>query len=401
MRGNTAVMACLADVHFDDPWAWRLLEELRSEFLEPLREIREELDAVLILGDLFHRRVSMNGAAAAAVLMFMRELLRITNPDPPHGRKIPVRILRGTVTHDHSMLESFKFMESDGVEVADTVCTEEMELTSVVTPDNPVEEEYVFNLLYLPEEYPQDWREYYADVLPPRSGKPFDVIFGHGMVDFAAHSSLLLESERPIKSAVVFPTGTLVQSAAVSVFGHVHVAQSHKTVHYCGSFSRFAFGEDQPKGWILLELDGEGGGTKVIRKKNTKAPEYRTVGLYDLIEADEDVESAAGKISTILEGCNLRMVVGTDITPELSSRISVLREHFAEDPRLKIERKLVKATEPEAGSEDDGLNFVRQRELPVDETIHRHINETKPSLGLTLEEVRTIIAPGEQAADAG
>ena len=381
MNGNKLVAACIADIHMYDKNAWPLLEELRSEFLEPLRKMGNKLDAVFILGDLFHGKVSMNGAAASAVLQFMNELADITEP-----RDITVRVLKGTATHDHSMLNALSFLGARGIEVYNDVTTEDIEvfIKGVL---------YEFSILYLPEEYPKDWREYYGNVLPPRDGIPYDIILGHGMVDFAAFSSLLLESERPIKSAVVFPTDLLVRSGTVSVFGHVHVAQSNKSVHYCGSFSRIAFGEEQPKGWLLLEMDAETSAVRITRKRNKKAPEYRTLSIFEVMQEDEEAESALEKIGPILEKSRLRLTVDSEVSPEMSSKISVLREHFSGDDRFRIERRLLKKKTVSEGAEDDGLDFVRKKELPVDETIHRHISGNKPNLGITLEDVRGVISP--------
>jgi DNA repair exonuclease SbcCD nuclease subunit len=382
MKNNSIVFACISDIHFYDAGAWRLLDELRSEFLEVCKKRKNEIDGYFIIGDLFHTRVSMNGAAAAAVLLFMKELAIIAD-----GK--PIRVIKGTTSHDHSMLESLRFMQSDGVEVIDTLTTEEMTFQEKGN-------EYSLELLYLPEEYPQDWKEYYAEVLPAPDGKPFDIIFGHGMVDFAAHSSLLIESERQIKSAVVFPTDLLVDSALVSVFGHVHVAQSNKSIHYCGSFSRMAFGEEQQKGWLMLEMDGNTGESKIVRMKNTKAPIYKTLNVVDIMEDSSDVDNIAAEISGILQNSHLRIVVGNDVSNDMSTKVSMLREHFAEDNRFHIERRLLKVSTSTAEDDGDGLDFVRKNELPLDETIHRHISENKPNLCLTLEETRAIISPSDQ-----
>jgi len=382
----------VSDIHFHDTIARRLYEELEGSFLHHLEQEAPEVDMVVIAGDLFDRKVMFNSDAAMLALKFVGRIVDLMHDDLTDGHK-PVRILKGTRTHDHDLLNTFNFMDKGkNVEVVNTITGEE------VVPH--------FNVLYIPEEYPVDWQEYYSDWLActeteieAESESPaWDVIFLHGMIDFEAHSSIVIDSERPVHSAPVFPTDVLLASGYVTIAGHVHVPSSRQDrIFYCGSYTRFAYGEDHPKGWIRLEYDAEIGASKVLRIENTAAPEYKTVRLSEVYDPEADVDENVKSIQEVAEGIHLRLDVDMEQGEKVRSDLAVVRERFADDDRLKlkIDRRGV-LPKPE-DSEDQRTEFLAKPGTTVAEAVHGYVGVTSPDVSITLDEVKQIISPEKES----
>ena len=80
------------------------------------------------------------------------------------------------------------------------------------------------------------------------------MIFGHGMVNEVAFVAKMQQSELTMQKAPIFKTDTLLDICEGPIFfGHIHKSQCiQDRFYYVGSFSRWVFGEEEPKGFFTV-----------------------------------------------------------------------------------------------------------------------------------------------------
>jgi DNA repair exonuclease SbcCD nuclease subunit len=374
----------ISDIHFRDDYADGIYSELHEYFLSRLIDEAASVDLVILAGDTFHKRVQLDSKSAILALSFVRE---VASAAPG----TPIRVLRGTIRHDFDMPRAFASLGIENLRVVETVSCEDFYGSEG--------EEY--RVLFIPEEYPSDWREYYSEFLPEDEDGPFyNAIFGHGTVDFAAFSSQSIESERPIKSAPVFPRTLLDSAAPVSVFGHIHVAQSEGNVHYLGSFSRSAHGEEDPKGWGILELRDDGT-YNLERVVNHGAPTFVKVKASSVVKGPSlDPEKIVDALRKKLRGgANVRLVLDGRFSGDdgWRAKATVIREALQGYPGFSMDASRASDAEIGAADEtleaDDPVNEAIEQERPLEEVIAEFIRIESPDLEASPEEILKIISP--------
>jgi len=360
----------LGDVHFKPEGARQLYDELYESIIVPLQDQHEEVDAFVFLGDYFHGKVSINSDCAYYATKFLIDVLELM------GDK-PVRMIKGTKTHDYNQLNFFRFLQND---------SRNFEIVNEVTEEQLFDDVVV---LYIPEEYPVNWQEYYSQYLEDNDS--YDIIFFHGMMDFAAHSSIVIESERQVHSAPVFPADYILERCYVAVGGHVHNWMTYKgDIHYTGSFTRWCFGEEKAKGWIQLSYDPEDGSHSIKRIKNKLAPTYDTIKLSDIWDGESPVEDLVNELNDLKDNKNLRVKNDIDRNEETKATLAVLREHFADDNTLKIDNS-GQMTMEKIKSAEDNFEFVKEEGIEPHIAIQKFIAVVNPKLDITEDDILEII----------
>lgn len=220
------------DLHGGAFEAKRWYDELDARLLNYISRF-SLLDYVILNGDLFDTKISINSEHAKYILLFLTKLVNICIQK---GTKL--RILKGTESHDNKQLEILEslFLNS------------ECDIRMIHT----VESEWLFDdlhVLYIPEEYIDDKSIYYKEHFRNK----YDMIFGHGLIQEALHMAATQESESTMPKAPVFKSEELIDICHGPIFfSHVHNKITiKKRIHYTNSFSRFAFGEENNKGYYV------------------------------------------------------------------------------------------------------------------------------------------------------
>lgn len=247
----------ISDIHAGAVPAEALYDELNESFLKYIKSLKI-LDFIVIAGDLFDNKLSLNSEHTKYIFVFLKKLLDICVK-----KNTKLRIIKGTEFHDNKQLDILKFLYSANIDlkIFDTVGDEE------IFPG--------FNVLYIPEEYIQDKDEYYE----PYFSKSYDMIFGHGLINEVAFTAKLQSSEVTMNKAPIFKSENLLQVAKGPIFfGHIHKPQCIKDrIYYTGSFTRWVYGEEEPKGFMLVVYTPETANYEVEFIENTKAPLYNTM----------------------------------------------------------------------------------------------------------------------------
>lgn len=334
----------IADIHLgkkDDKILWKELQEVF------ISTITDELDLLVIAGDLFDRVIKLNEITSNYVFKFIDQLVILSKI---HNFKI--RIVKGTRSHDFNQLNNFQAYEiDDSFGIANEVCDEEL-FEGV-------------NVLYIPEEYIEDPEEYYKEYFSNK----YDLIFFHGMMDFAGCSAHLSENKNA-KTAPTFKSSMIAELSYGPVCGgHIHIGEDYKNkIFYTSSFSRFNFGEPEMKGFIDYTYDTITKDYEVMRIENTLAPEYVTVKLQDL---DGNLEEKLDKIKTLREGYeNVRIDINETDKKGNEGVIEAIKNLTDDNVKLKVANSFEE-------SYDSRFDFVLKRTYPLDETIKKFINITK------------------------
>lgn len=254
---KTYIGAVISDIHFGAMPAQRLFDELDKGFLKYLKSLKI-LDFVVIDGDLFDNKLNLNSEHVKYAFIFLRKLMEIC---VSHNTKL--RIIKGTEFHDNKQLDVLKFFSNFNVDfkIFETVDNEEL------FPN--------FNVLYIPEEYMADKKEYYKDYF----NKEYDMIFGHGLMNEVAFVAKNQESEVTMQKAPIFKSEELLNICKGPIFfGHIHKSQCIKdSIYYVGSYSRWVYGEEEPKGFMMCGYTPHTGKFEVEFIENKLAPEYNTI----------------------------------------------------------------------------------------------------------------------------
>jgi DNA repair exonuclease SbcCD nuclease subunit len=225
----------VGDIHF----GYYPPELLYKEFKLIINTIEDNaIDCVVIAGDYYDTKLSMSSAHAVYSVKAFSDLIKTCEE-----LGIKVRQIKGTNSHDpENQLKNLAQIANS------SKCDYKLFLT--------VDEEEIFpgmNVLYIPEEYMENSEEYYKDYF----NKKYQLIFGHGMFEETNFSSK--NKFQTMKKYPIF-NSTKMEDICEGpiVFGHIHTAQRIRNrIQYTGSLVRSRFGEEEAKGFYIVDFDSE------------------------------------------------------------------------------------------------------------------------------------------------
>lgn len=365
----------LADIHIgsvrDTDYVLRVIEDILDRELVFIKT-----DAVVILGDLFHRSLRVNEDYTKLALKVIGGLIERCSKN-----KCKIRMIYGTEGHEagqYHLITQYPGTIDVDLKVITKVCSEEL------FPGTRV--------LYLPEEYITDPNTYYEEAF----SEHYDYIFGHGIIQegmpMIGPESAGSGEKRPAR----FKSGQLAAAGDLVVFGHYHCfTDLGNNVYYLGSLFRDSFGEETPKGYGVVE-DG-----KFRFIENIEAYVYRTY------EYPEDSEIFSGIDALKAEIERIRSENSQIFSGEKHGRIRMIfhiprnvDNAFIETMRTMLfnEKNIVtlirQVTEEERELENTisvEYDFILDKSLSVVDKIHRYIGKNFPDMSITLEELSGFI----------
>ena len=303
----------IADIHFGAISSKDLYKDLRRTFLKQIREDEENIDLVVIAGDLLDHKISFNSEISRTCINFIMDLYRLAKK-----KDFKIRILKGTKNHDLDQLNNFLYLEK----------RTDVDFKIINVLQSEVIDGY--DVLYIPEEYMEDPKSYY------NFGKlKFDICFLHGTFNHVEFTSKTITSEKAISTAPIFSYEqfkSLVRGPVIC--GHIHIHSEYKKkIFYVGSFERWKFGEEEPKGYCRFILN-EDNTYEVEFIKNKYAKKYVTVDIDDV--NFDDSESLEKKIDEIKKYKakkkidHLRLNVNKNLYENLAD-LTIMKKFFTEE----------------------------------------------------------------------
>jgi DNA repair exonuclease SbcCD nuclease subunit len=341
---NIITIAAIADIHFgaDFTQTIGLSQALKKHFIEKL--LVSPPDIIVIGGDLFDRKLSVNSTEAVLCNDFIISLVNLF----PTAYKL---LIKGTRTHDLNQLDLFRPLVGEYFRIYETVAVE-----------------HILNMkiLIIPEEY-YPGKEVYDKYLKVDS--PYDWVFFHGLFSHAGSYAKASNMNKICFSWEDFKDNVYGRVAG----GHIHLSLSYKNIDYCNSFDRWRHGEEGDKGYLYYTYDIA---KKTTEKKfvvNEDAFKYVTVSYKDIagLKTDDLVLKLA---STAQEVKSLRVKIGADdpVTDEMLR--SLLTVSF-DIPNLTIDKKT------QSRSSENNISVERQKEL------EERRNEISKYSSLSFEEI--------------
>lgn len=335
--------------------------------------------AVVIMGDYFHRLLKVNEDHTALAINIMSFLVRLCKKND-----IKLRIVYGTESHDSGQYILFNYhLTEPGLDfkIITTVTVEEL------FPGVKV--------LYLPEEYMMSKEDHYKDYL--YSGNTYDYIFGHGVI---SEGMPMLQFDNKPKSnekhVPHFKSGELSSVSKICLFNHYHCySDLGDGVYYVGSLFRDSFGEEDPKGYGIIDNN------TFTFVENTKAYIYKTYEFPEDSELYKTSENLIKEIKRIKdENANifngevvgkirLKFNIPIDVDPSFKENI---RSLLFNDKNISL---LMKESSADLIAEvqetiDEEYDFILDNSLIITDKIHQYINKKYDS-DMSLEELTKYI----------
>lgn len=338
----------ISDIHIGKKDDMRLKEELEI-FFDYLKDT-ENIDMITISGDLFDRVLTANEYGTTLALEFIQRLIDLYVPE------IDIRIIKGTRSHDFNQLDILKvFKEKAGSHFK-------------IIEKNEVEVFNGYKILYLPEEYPTDYDDFYKENLLGVEDKVYDFIIGHGMIDFIAFTGYEDDSENRVHGTPTHKADDLIRvTKGPIIFGHIHEKQEYKNkIYYTGSYSRYSFDTPSEKGFMVFDIDDDDPSKfKMTFIENTKAPTYAVLDIDKLnLEGVDDHVKYIKELSDKYDFVKIK--TGN------KANLDIARALTEKDSSIKVQSV---NKEKETIKVDPKYEYILKKELPLNETIRKFMNE--------------------------
>lgn len=338
----------ISDIHIGKKDDMRLKEELEI-FFDYLKDT-ENIDMITVSGDLFDRVLTANEYGTTLALEFIQRLIELYIPE------IDIRIIKGTRSHDFNQLDILKvFKEKAGSHFK-------------IIEKNEVEVFNGYKILYLPEEYPTDYDDFYKENLLGVEDKVYDFIIGHGMIDFIAFTGYEDDSENRVHGTPTHKADDLIRvTKGPIIFGHIHEKQEYKDkIYYTGSYSRYSFDTPSEKGFMVFDIDDDDPSKfKMTFIENTKAPTYAVLDIDKLnLEGVDDHVKYIKELSDKYDFVKIK--TGN------KANLDIARALTEKDSSIKVQSV---NKEKETIKVDPKYEYILKKELPLNETIRKFMNE--------------------------
>ncbi|AXH70817.1 hypothetical protein [Vibrio phage BONAISHI] len=334
--------ATVSDVHLFHPRVFTvwILRSLSQELIDKQED--KDLDYIWFAGDVFDRIAQLPQSEVLMVHTWIGIFLM-------HCQKhnIRVRILEGTPSHDRG--QSNLFVKINNLLAApanlryhDKLCID-------------YEEEFDFNVLYVPDEWRHDpeitWNEV-VDELRTKGLDKVDISVMHGTMDFQVPKFLNIPGVHQSKRY------SDITNWFVTI-GHQHVMSVSRNIYAQGSLDRLSQNEEQDKGHFRFMIDMDKDVVVPEFRVNRNAMPHRDVNVSDLefTEAFEKACMVADDILTLDTPLEVRYYGFI--------RLSMSEAHYANGllsslksqyPQLSWDRKIIADKEKEA--ENDSMDFA-------------------------------------------
>ena len=251
-----------------------------------LNEANTDVDVIYIAGDLFDRSFDVGNEEYLVVLDFLKYLL-----DYCHEFNIMLRVLEGTPSHDwkqpRTLIELNNIRETP------------IDLKYYNVLDIEYNEKLDRYVLYIPDEYTNDHaviEKEVAERMREHGITQVDTAILHGQT---LHQIAGIPNFKPL----AYDENYLMSVVkGFTHIGHVHRQSLYQRVSAQGSFDRLAHGEEEDKGYVIVE---DGVRTFI---KNPNAFIYKTLKLTK----NDNLQTLDKKINNYPKGSHIRLNLAKD-----------------------------------------------------------------------------------------
>ena len=284
---SKAKIVVISDIHFGKKDPKITYNMLKDVFIKYCRDNKPDL--IVIAGDLFDKKFGLHSDVTENANKFVSDLVSFCDENDTD-----LYMIHGTMSHDNMQLKSFNhYSENKHVHIF-------KEKTFVQFKG--------LNIYIMPEEY-VPFSYYNKDLMC----NP-DLIFGHGMFDFA---TVVVKTDKKQRSENLNSKIISQHVKYGAYFGHVHTHKCNGKVKYTGSFDRLAFGEEEDKGFMVIDINGDEFSDKFII--NSEAQTYKSVNATEIPDTMEETIKYLNDMSQTVNF--LRIVIDSDIKEDKFNNI--------------------------------------------------------------------------------
>lgn len=374
------------DIHFGAMDAVTTYENLYA-IIHAIEYLKDKIDLIVICGDYYDYKLQLNSDSALKGLEWFSILYQTAREN---GVK-KLRIFKGTEEHDHSQLEAFRSYETeDGF--------------FRIFNENTIEETLPdLHCIYCPDETLNE-KDYKDRYLPNMMTHP-DIGFFHGSFDVVMPSIALEIAEKRNIQNIIYRfnewTG-MIKGPMIS--SHWHNPYHDENLYYIGSYDRWAFGEEDQKGFCIVRYDTETSGWAYTSIPNPYALEYKTFMVNSAAyQCHMDYSNLAEEVYDYMKdnpSAKIRISIKiTDDRPENHDYIKAFQQRFINCSRkVKIDvTDTVKKREKQQKKKNTTnimtqYGFIFNKTSSVAEKIQKYLFE-KYNISRELSEIEEVIAP--------
>ena len=371
----------IADIHWGAMDPDEMYNNLQY-FLDFIR-MKGDIDLVVICGDYFDYRLTLNSKAALKALRWFDELY---NTCKDNGVK-KLRAIKGTKEHDNDQWEAIHPRETGEFFKKFYICTSEETL-----PD--------LHCIYCPDETVnlKDYEELYLKEMMSHH----DIGFFHGNFDTQLPKMVIDQNlEANIPSIIYFKDHWSKVIDGPLVSGHWHVFTDLDPLIYIGSYDRWAFGEEEDKGFLYIQYDTNSHSYYWKHIENPFARKYNTIIIDNtLCVSPDDFANLTQDIQDLKKSDpEMKIRVVYQITSENDESLvnfNEFRNLISSIKNVKVDVKdFVKKRNKEKQKEKVAISsgkysYILDHPLEIKSNIHEYLLREK-NIDIPLETIDSII----------
>lgn len=245
----------------------------------------KDIDVLFINGDLFDRLLDLNSSEVHEIIVFFNILL-----DYCYKNNIYLRVLEGTPSHD--------WQQNHVLVKMNDIRENKVNLKYFKVLDIEYIDRISKYVLYIPDEWINDHNELEKQIenkLKEHNIDKVDMAMLHGQFEYQikGHKNVFYFKENYFLSKV----------KSYIHIGHHHVYSKFDRIIANGSFERLAFGEESPKGYVVVYNND----FKFI--ENLSSYVYKTF----LIEKEKELERVFKEIEKLPKNSYIRLQINENI----------------------------------------------------------------------------------------
>lgn len=267
----------------------------------PDNEETGELDIIFIAGDLFDTVLTLPSEPVLEILPWIGKFL-----DMCARRKIKVRVLEGTPSHDWRQPKIMEII-NDGLDPISGVKGESLgaDLEYLDTLCIRYMEEEGIHVLYVPDEWDEPDRTWVQvqQLLLEYGIDRVDISVMHGAFKYQLPAHVNVPTHDPARYLGITKYNVYI--------GHIHQFSIYDRIIAQGSFDRLSHGDESPKGHVRTKIVNGVPSTVFIENKNAML--YKTVDCRGLTLSDA-LTFIEGEIKDLPKGSHVRVFASpTDV----------------------------------------------------------------------------------------
>ena len=363
---GTLVSIHIADLHFGALDPKLQYDILKEQYIDKI-SILDNIDLICIDGDLFEHKYMANSDVIYYASEFIRQLVELCKV-----KNITLILLHGTYSHDANQLKLFYHYIQDpyiDIRIVETIKFEIVKGIRVLCIPE----------LYNISESIYEQYLYYSGI--------YELCIIHGTFKGSVYGDNSGQSR-------LFTIEDFKNCSGPIIGGHVHTGGCFNGhFYYCGSALRYKYGEEEPKGFLIVLQDLE---TRkyVIHKEIIESFRYDTVYLDDIISNDpKDIIKYINDLKSNNGIDNLRIIFNKEVP---TNTMLLLNNYYKTITNIKLQyecdmkSKILEKNMKEMNNLGD-LNFVLDKSLSEYEILSKYINHNKGYEYITTEKLINLL----------